>query len=388
MPSRSTQSPPRATVSRRRLIAAPRSAAIAVAIGLATVLLAACAQDSPSPSPSSVSPASPTASSPTPTPAAPTPATPSPTATQLGPEADLTGLAVADPVLAHRIPLAVMLDDSRAARPQSGFNAASIVYQAPADGYETRYLLLFQEGETESIGPVRSARFYLVQWSSEVQAAIAHYGGDRRTRTYIEAAPVPFTSVDGLGRGNPAYRRIKSRVAPHNAYTSTAKLRAVAMRLGAASDLPADVHRRPFVEPSPVESRAASQRVTIPYRTNVITYRYDRATNLYRRSVDGKAQIDPADKARVTTTNIVVLFQKFRIDTKIEPGHSRPDITTLGSGEALVLREGRVVEATWRKDDDASPTLLLDAAGAEIPLVRGRTFIQVVPPRTKVVVGD
>jgi len=53
-----------------------------------------------------------------------------------------------------------------------------------------------------------------------------------------------------------------------------------------------------------------------------------------------------------------------------------------------VFREGRVVEATWRKDDDASPTLLLDAAGAEIPLVRGRTFIQVVPPRTKVVVGD
>ena len=54
-----------------------------------------------------------------------------------------------------------MLDDARAARPQSGFNGASIVYQATADGYETRYLLIFGEGESSKIGPVRSARFYL-----------------------------------------------------------------------------------------------------------------------------------------------------------------------------------------------------------------------------------
>jgi len=32
--------------------------------------------------------------------------------------------------------------------------------------------------------------------------------------------------------------------------------------------------------------------------------------------------------------------------------------------------------------------VLLDANGRELPLVRGRTFIQVVPPSTKVKVGD
>ena len=51
----------------------------------------------------------------------------------------LTGLPV-DPKLGHRTPLAVMIDDARAARPQSGFNGASIVFQAPADGWETRYI--------------------------------------------------------------------------------------------------------------------------------------------------------------------------------------------------------------------------------------------------------
>ncbi|MEX1171259.1 MAG: DUF3048 domain-containing protein, partial [Chloroflexota bacterium] len=305
----------------------------------------------------------------------------------LPPWADLTGLDV-DPALAHRTPLAVMLDDSRAARPQSGFNGASIVYQAPADGYETRYLLVFQDGDSGSVGPVRSARFYLVQWSAEVHAAMAHYGGDRRTRQYIASHPGPAFSVDGLAGGGAAFRRISSRKAPHNAYTATQKLRDVAERLGADPVLDAAVHRRPFTDPAPIAERAASQRIRIPYRTNVITYRYDRESNRYRRSVDGKAQIDPADDRRVTATNVVVLFQKFRIDTKIEPGHSRPDITTLGTGKALVFREGRVVTATWSKAGDDAPTLLLDEAGNEIPLVRGRTFIQVVPIGTRVTHGD
>jgi hypothetical protein len=301
--------------------------------------------------------------------------------------ADLTGVLVA-PELAHRLPLAVMIDDNRVARPQSGFNAASLVYQAPADGYETRYLLVFGEGDTGDIGPVRSARFYLVQWAQEVEAALSHYGGDRRTRTYITHHPSQFTDVDGMGRGNPAYHRIKSRKAPHNAYTSTKELRRVALKLGGPKTMDEALFRRPFRDPSPAFERAASQSIRIPYRTNVITYRYDPAKNLYLRSIDGKAHIDPADDKRVTTTNVVVLFQKFRIDTRIEPGHSRPDVTTLGTGVAWIFNEGHLVKGTWRKRTDTAPTRLYDADGKEIVLVRGRTFFQVVPPKTKVTSKD
>ena len=360
------------------------------ALLLVAMIVAACGQSAAPASPASVvtpTPSPTPTASPTPTPtASPTPS-PSPTATPLPNLGDLTGLP-AEADIAHRLPLAVMIDDSAAARPQSGFNGASIVYQSLADGYESRYLLVFQEGESKAIGPVRSARFFLVQWSSEVDAAYAHYGGDRRTRNYIAETDLAATSVDGLGKGNPAYKRIKSRRAPHNAYTTTNRLRTTALKIGAPASLDPAVHRRPFIDPSPVAERAARQSIRIPYNTNVITYAYDRATNLYRRSVNGKAHIDAADGKRVTTTNVVVLFQKFRIDTKIEPGHSRPDITTIGKGKALIFREGRVVEATWSKAGDTDPTLLLDADGQEIPLVRGRTFFQVVPPSTKVSVKD
>ena len=316
-------------------------------------------------------------------------ATPVPTEDVLArPGADLTGTAV-DPALGHRLPIAVLIDDNRVARPQSGFNGASLVYQAPADGGETRYMFVYQESDSPDIGPVRSGRVYFVHWASEVHAAIAHYGGDNFTRAYLdEHDPALFTSVDALGRGARAFHRIQSRKAPHNGYTSSEALRAMAIAHGAPASMPAALERRAFVDESPAAERGTTQTVSIPYRTGTIEYRYNAGANLYQRIVDGRRQIDPADGQRVHTRNVVVLFQPFKIDTRIEPGHSRPVVGAIGTGRAFVFREGRLTEATWSKADEAATTRLLGPDGREIPLVRGRTFFQIVPETTAVTVAD
>src|SRR5687767_13234181 len=115
--------------------------------------------------------------------AAPAPApTPLPSSGPVA--ADLDGV-LTTPELAHRLPLGVSIDDNRIARPQSGFNAASIVWHAPADGYEVRYLLLFQERDAAEIGPVRSARTYTAHWTAELRGALAHYGGDQVSRDWM-----------------------------------------------------------------------------------------------------------------------------------------------------------------------------------------------------------
>ena len=364
-----------------------RTPAVLGVLLLATTVAAACmpaAAVTPSPPPVAVVP-TPTPAPPTPTPSPiPSPtATPVPTPTPLPGVSVLTGLPV-DPLLGHRTPIAVMIDDARAARPQSGFNGASVVFQAPADGYETRYLMIYGEGDSPKVGPVRSARFFLVQWSIETGSIIAHYGGDRKSRRFIRYESQLLTDVDALGKGAKAFHRIKTRRAPHNGYTSTKAVRKQGSKLGAPALMAADLRGRAFVDPSATEARGTKQTIRVPYRTNVITWTYDQKTNLYRRSVDGRAQTDPADGKRVTATNVVVLFQKFRIDTRIEPGHARPVLTTTGKGAAWIYREGRVVKATWSKERDVAPTLLLDANGQEIPLIRGRTFFQVVPKGTKV----
>jgi hypothetical protein len=361
---------------------------------LAAVLLSAC---SPTPAPVSPSPAvvatppaptaSPTAATPSPTPSSsPSPA-PSATAGVDATIADLTGETV-DPRLAHRLPIAVTIDDNRVARPQSGFNAASVVYQAPADGGETRYMMVFQEGDSPQIGPVRSARFYFVQWASEVGAALAHYGGDAKSRYFIKLwENTRITNVDALGKGGKAFHRVASRTAPHNGYTSTAAVRAMAAKLGGPISVPTGLVLRLFADPAATASLPRSQHIVVPYRTGRIDYRFDPATDLYRRYTDGKLQVDPADHKTVTTRNVVVMFMKYSTDTKIEPGHSRPVIGNIGSGRAIVFEEGRHIEGRWSKAKDASPTLLFDLQGHQIPLITGRTFFQIVPLATRISAG-
>ena len=279
----------------------------------------------------------------------------------------------------------MLIDDNAVARPQSGFNAASVVYQAPADGGEDRYMMVFQDGDTSSIGPVRSARIYFVQWGSELRAGIAHYGGDRRTRAALaQYDTVRFTNIDALGAGGRAYHRISSRSAPHNGYTSTTALRAMLTKLGGpASVAPGDVVA-PVRRTDGVRCTPATERITIPYRTGRIDYRFDPQLDLYRRSVGGTTQVDPADGKAVTTRNVVVLFMSYKTDTRIEPGHSRPVVGNIGTGRALIFREGRLTQGTWSKADETAPTHLLDAAGQEIPLVTGHTFFQIVPLGTNV----
>jgi len=357
---------------------------------LAGLVLAACGSTQPTPSqPAAVTVALATPSSAL-TPSAPAgPATtptalPSPSSVIDPTIADLTGVTT-DPSRAHRLPLAVLLDDNRIARPQSGFNSASIVYQAPADGGETRYMLVFQEGDSPQVGPVRSARIYFIHWASESRAAIAHYGGDRQSRSYLRTFDGDrLTDLDALDGSGKAFHRVSSRKAPHNGYASTTALRDMALKHGAPVSVPVDMYRHPFVAPGTPASRAASQRISVPYRTGLIEYRFDRASDLYRRFVDGKEQVDPADHKAVTTRNVVIMFMAFHTDTKIEPGHSRPVVDSIGTGRAVIYREGHRIEGTWSKKYQIAPTRLLDASGAEIPLVTGRTFFQIVPTGTKV----
>jgi hypothetical protein len=309
---------------------------------------------------------------------------PSPTAA--GFFSPLDGMGVADAATASRLAVAVMIDDNVVARPQSGFNAASIVYQAPADGGEDRYMLVFQELDGADVGPVRSGRPYFVRWASEYRAAFGHFGGDEKTRFQV----IPsldgkyIFNLDGIGSGGPAYHRITSRDPPHNAYTSTAALLSQAGRLGAPAAIPSDVASRPFKEDAPAAERPASASIDVPYGRGSSSYVYDSATDAYARSVAGKAQVDPADGKPVIARNVVVLFMRLSIDPESEAGYARPVLDQVGSGKAIVFLEGKAIVGTWKKPDNTSLTRFFDADGNEVPLVRGRIFIQVVPTGTNV----
>jgi len=362
-----------------------RLLATGLILSLAGCQASAVTPASPSPSPSRT--ASPTATptpSPSPTPTPEPTSTPTPTPTPVTGIALLDGLAV-DPARAQRLPLAIMIDDNVVARPQHGFNAASIVYQAPADGGEDRYMLVFQEGDAAKIGPVRSGRPYFVKWAAEYRAAFGHYGGDAKTLQYIPTIHKKLIyNVDALFGAAAAYKRDPARSKPHNAYTISDKFRSVAESLGAPKAIVTGLGSRLFSDDLPADQRPSSGSINVPYNRGASTYTYDHETNSYLRSIAGKAHVDPLDGKRVTARNVVVLFMRQSVDPASEPGYRRPVLDQIGSGRAIVFRDGKVVEGKWVKTSDGDLTRFYDTAGKEISLVRGRTFIQVVATGTKV----
>jgi hypothetical protein len=354
----------------------------AIACGTSTTTAVPSAPSAPAATESSV-PSPVATDSPVVTPDVSPSPTPSPLPTGTVPGIDGT---LADAALSFRTPLAVTVDDNVVARPQAGFNAAALVYQAPADGGETRYMMVFQATDAMTVGPVRSGRPFFVRWAAEYRAGLAHYGGDYMTlgQTIPQLRGTLIFDIDALSGSGAAFHRVSSRAAPHNAYTGTAELRRVLLAHGGPALQAPGFDVRAYVDDAPLAARPTASTISVPYPRGSADYAYDRSRDLYVRSVAGRAQVDAGDGQRVTTRNVIVLFMRKSIDPNSEPGYARIVLDEIGSGDALVFREGRFWKATWRKPSIAAMTQVFDASGAEIPLVRGRTFIQVVPIGTKI----
>jgi hypothetical protein len=284
-----------------------------------------------------------------------------------------------DPKLAARHPIAVMVDDHSAARPQSGFTQASIVWQAPAEGGIPRYMMIFADGDSKSVGPVRSARLYFVQWASEWKSVYAHAGG----------SPQALALLRAKGQGQAVYNadefrwagtfwRTKDRYAPHNLYTDGKHLRALAKRLGATA-APAKAAWT-FADDADLADRPDGARIDLSYPYNKIGYRYDRASNTWLRLVGGAPQIDRANKQRVAPKNVVIMQVRFAVSAALR--HGRLEAGNIGSGPAWIATNGKIINATWKKASATGFTRFYDRAGKPIVFTRGQTFIQAIPPGT------
>jgi len=295
---------------------------------------------------------------------------------------DLDGV-LTQPDLAHRLPMAVMIGDNAPARPQLGFSSASIVYQAYEEYSEDRYMMVFQEGTSTDIGGIRSARPYFVRWAAEYKALYGHDGGDAVSlESVIPTMSGNIYNLDAARGGSCAYHRTTTRVAPHNEMTNTADLISCAARVGYPAKYQG-LPTRPFVDDSPPSLRPQSQSISVPYHTGTIGYTYDPVSDSYLRLVGGKPQVDPANKQQVFARNIVVMFQAVAADSP-SYGMQRISLTNVGSGKAIVFKEGKAITGTWTKTSDTALTRLYDDAGTEIPFVRGEIFMQSVPIGTAV----
>ena len=379
-----------------------RTVGLILASGVAVAVIAALALAGPAPSGPAVNPstASPgadgsAAASPTSGPGAAASGSPSgspaglpspsvaPSPAPVLVAAPLTGRVVA-PALAARHPIAVMVDDQAEARPQSGFNAASVVWQAPAEGGIPRYMLIFGEGDPPSVGPVRSARLYFITWAAEWRALYVHVGGSPQALATLATSGSGqlVYNADEFRWGGTYLWRITQRFPPHNVYTDGKHLQALASRVGATTLAAGPAWT--FDPGAPLADRPGGASLEITYPANQIGYRYDRDSNSYFRFVGGQPQVDAGDGRQVAPANVVVMTVVFGPLNDGNPSKKRLEAQVVGRGPAWIATNGVTIRGTWRKASTDAPTRFYGSDGKEVVLTVGQTFIQVVPPGTPV----
>lgn len=284
----------------------------------------------------------------------------------------LSGLQV-NPSVNNRPVTAVMIENSLDARPQSGLDQASVVFEALAEGGVTRFMALYQDTQPDYIGPVRSARPYFIQWLMGFDAAYAHVGGSPDALSDINAWGVKdLNQFYNAG----AYQRISSRYAPHNVYTSIAQLNQVEAQKGYGKANYTGFTRKGEA-PSKVPTATSINLVFSGYYYNA-HFDYDAATNTYKRSESGAPHMElhkDGSKVQIAPKVVVAMVVPEHAGALDSSGAYYSDYQVIGSGQIFVFQDGTVQTGTWTKSASTSQLAFTDAQGHPLALNPGQVWI-------------
>lgn len=280
-------------------------------------------------------------------------------------------------------PVGVMIENPADVRPQSGLQAASVVYETLAEGGVPRFLALYASKRLPRLGPVRSARPYFARWAKEYNAALMHAGGSRDA--FEEIGRLKLRSVDGLVNKTARYfYRRGGYVSVHNLFTDQTQVMRMLERFGLTNAKGSFVGWK-FKNEAALSRRPKDVKslvIEFGRRSDQVEYRYDRENNWYFRFNGGVAHRDATrQNAQIHVKNVIVQFvPKERVlDRK---GHLELQIT--GRGKGWLLQDGRRVTITWKKPSPSARTKFYLLDGREVKFNRGNIWIEVVPKGKKV----
>ena len=288
----------------------------------------------------------------------------------------LTGLP-GDAATRNRPPLVVKIDNyAEKSYPQFGIGVADIVVCEGVEGGITRLAVMFHSKDAAVIGPVRSARSSDLHLAEPLgQPLFAYSGTNGNFQELINRSQLVDLSPN---KAPGAYRRQSGRPAPYNLFSGTPQLFAAAGGKGAAPKALLRISAAAAAEGTPVTKLDVNWKMPDrPTRTDV-TWTWSGATP--SRTQNGRATVD-AGGAAVAPRNVVLLFVEY-VDTG-ERDQSRsivPEAKLDGTGEAWVIREGKLTRGKWNKAGGGAPIVLEDAQGRPIDLLPGQTWIELPAP--------
>ena len=264
--------------------------------------------------------------------------------------------------------VAVMISNVKPALPQSGLNAADLVYEMVTEGGITRLMAVYRDRTAiPLVGPIRSARDQHVQLMIPLNCLYAHVGGSSYALEMLEAFRFTGTrSIDGKYKNfywiDSGRRRTLSQ--EHCVYTDGPTLeRALAQYELDTAGEPAPVFNfLPAGEPARALADGEAASVSFlfsPY--DDARFDYDPESGRYFKSQFGEPQLDAGDENRqYRVDNVFLLFTQVGRypDGVLAQVH-------LEQGVGLYFSGGRYERVCWMKGAGEAPLRIVDDEGRE-----------------------
>lgn len=273
-------------------------------------------------------------------------------------------------------PLLVQVENLSDARPQSGLQDASVVYEYVTEGGISRFSAIYLTPPNVKVGPIRSARLVTISLARIYGAIVVFSGGSTYIQSQIQSTGIP--NADENSAGGDLFRD-NTRAAPHNLYSDGSHLTDLVHHVAGAPQRTWSLWGR-----TPTNSisggRPVSQ-VTVPVSgSETPEFVYDSSAGGWRRSEpDTGPFVDAATGAPLVVSTLIVQQVPIKPTSEVVDvnGVTGVDHDITGSGQAQVFSAGREFDATWSQPSSGPPSFNVE--GKPAPIAAGLVWICLVP---------
>ncbi|MFB4312218.1 DUF3048 domain-containing protein [Actinomadura sp. GTD37] len=265
--------------------------------------------------------------------------------------------------------LAVKIENTAPALPQSGVKAADIVYVEQVEGGETRLMAVYSSKLPGRVGPVRSARIsdlhILPQFG---RPAFAFSGVQSKMKKYVRTSPVYDLSQEKAGG---AYFRSSAKRIPYNLYADPKDL----LKRAPKAARPRDIGFRFGDAP---EGGEPTRSFTARWPSATMGFTWSAKEKRWLASWGGRPD-RAAEGGRLGGKTVVVQYAK-TTRSKFHDflGSYTPLIHTTGSGRAVVLRDGKSYKAKWTRPSEGKGTTFTTPGGEPMTFAPGQVWVLLV----------